>query len=135
MPVAEPDAAVADLLATAGIGLTKGSNLFRGPVRPDLFGVQNKSVFCLATGGPINQRLLGNQQGYTVKTVQVRLRSRAGDFDGGQLLGRQIRDALHGKVTTDYLAVLVREPEPNYLGQDADDRYDWSLNVELHRVG
>lgn len=135
MPTAQPDAAVADALAAAGLSLAKGVNLFRGPVRPDLLGVANKAVFCLATGGPRNERFLGTASDYRVSTVQIRVRTGPGEFDAGQTLARAIRDALHATQPEGYVSMQVREGEPNFLGQFADDdTYQWSLNVELERV-
>jgi len=132
-----PDVDVATRLGAAGIGLTLGTNLFAGPVRAYVDGtVPHQSVFCLATGGPPPEPFCGDptNKDFRRSKVQVRTRSNLEDFDGGQTLTRNTRNAIHKASVVGYVDVEVLESEPNYLGKDEDGHHEWSINVELmHR--
>ncbi len=129
--MAQPDDAVVTKLAAAGLGLTSGTNVFAGRIRPQGSGVPFASVFCEATGGPVNQPYLGNAADWRVKTVQVRVRSDPRAFETGQTLARGCLTALHRAALTGYTWCYVREPHPTYLQQDESGCHHWTLNVEL----
>lgn len=132
---AQPDDAVVAILAAAGLGLTGGTNLFGGPVRPQGSGVPLASVFALSTGGPVHQPYIGNAHDLTIATVQVNVRGAPGDFAGGETLARACLVAIHRAAIAGYAGCIVREPRPTYLGADAGtDTHLWSLNVELTLV-
>lgn len=144
---AAPDTAVVAVLAAAGLGLTAapaaGANLFAGPVRrPSPTGAvaeqpftPHKAVFCLATGGPAPISFVRRNTGPDVKrsTVQVRVRSEVNEFGNGQTLARGVWTALQRVVVTGYMSITVRESEPVYLGEDATNHHEWSINLETWR--
>ena len=132
---APPDEAVATALAAAAIGLTLGANLFRGPVRPPSAGVPHKAVFALATGGPAPLVHTQGGAGPDVKraSVQVRVRSDVDGFSVGHALARSAWSALQRATLAGYMAATCRESEPVYLGMDATEHHEWSVNVETLR--
>jgi len=131
-----PDAAIATHLAAAGLGLTLGTNLFRGPVRPVSPGVPESAVFVLAGGGPAPVPYLdAAEHGDTYFfDVQVRIRGSREAFATTRTLARGIRNALHRASISGYLSVLVRESEPTYLGFDGSERPEFSVNAQLVAV-
>jgi len=131
-----PDAAVATHLAAAGLSLTVGTNLFRGPVRPVSAGVPAKAVFCLATGGGAPQPYLdAATYGDTwFFDVQVRIRGERQAFATTRTLARAIRNALHRADISGYLSALSIESEPTFLGFDGSERPEFSTNVRLIAV-
>lgn len=131
-----PDAAVVTRLAAAGLGLTSGTNLFRGPVRPVGNGVPAKAVFCLAAGGPapvpyIDAAAFGDTYYFD---VQVRVRGDRESFAATRSLARSIRNALHRASLSGYLSTVVTESEPISLGFDGSERPEFALNVRLVAV-
>ena len=131
-----PDAAVATHLAAAGLGLTVGTNLFRGPVRPVSAGVPAKAVFVLVTGGPgpvpyLDAAVHGDTWQFD---VQVRIRGDRESFATTRTLARAIRNALHRADISGYLSALSIESEPTYMGFDGSERPEFSTNVRLIAV-
>ena len=131
MTAPSPDSDIRTALAGSGLGLVAGTNLFCGPVRAPMPGVPPLAVFVLASGGYGPRPLLGSHTDYRISTVQVTVRSAEQDFAGGQSLARSVLIALQRAAITGYASVVMRESEPNYLGQDQDARHLWSLNAEM----
>ena len=134
-----PDKATADFLTAAAIGLTLGTNLFRGPIRPSISStgtsIPHEAVFCLTTGGPAPREFIQGNTGPDMKfaNVQVRVRSNVGSFGSGQTLAATVWTTLQRAVFTDYMSVTLRESEPVYLGQDDTEHHEWTMNVETVR--
>ena len=128
-----PDVDVAARLVAAGIGLTLGTNLFRGKERPPAApGIPHKAVFCLASGGAGPQAYAdGTALQLRYPSVQVFVRSDPNDFAAGQTLARAVRDALHHATVAGYVNVEVVESEPNYLSEDEQGHHLWTVNVDL----
>jgi hypothetical protein len=137
------DQVVVDRLVAAGIGLTLGTNLFRGEVRPPKpnpaggFFVPHQAVFCLLTGGPTPRSQVRGNTGLDIRepTVQVRTRGEAsnatGDsFELAQALAEAVWKALQRFVPVDYMMITMREAAPQYLGQDDTRHPEWVNNTE-----
>jgi hypothetical protein len=133
--VATPDSAVATALNTAVGALTLGTNLFRGPIRPDeVNSIPTLSAFCLADSGPEPlDYLQGGAHTPQLKTfwVNVYIRSNAHEYEAGQTLARACRDALHDSPPSGYFASRVTSSEPFYLGMDEHGSHLFSITVRL----
>ena len=126
---AVPDQDVATYLA-----MTCTSGVYSGPPRPPENGIPARAVFVFPTGG----RKAGNYCGGVTKverrsSLQIRVRGDQDDWDGGLLLARQVRDAIH-HADSDldaYTSIEVNESEPSPLGKDHQGLPEWSMNVEV----
>lgn len=125
-----PALAAVTQLAGAGLSLVAGTNVFDGPVRAAGAHVPSKAVFCLLTGGPPPLFQSGQAREVRRSTVQVRVRSEPGKFEAGETLARGCRDALQLARPEGFVAFVVRESEPIYLGADERGHHEWSLNLE-----
>lgn len=133
-----PDLDIVNHLNTNVAALTKGTNLFYGPVRgqdtPDASYIPDEAVFVLSSGGPEPNAFLGsiNTCEEIFSSLTIRVRSAPDDFDGGQTLARSVRDALHHQTITGYVNVTVREADPAYLGVIDKKLHEWSIGVTCH---
>lgn len=134
MTMRNPAEDVVDYLnakVAGSITLTKGTNLFIGPMRSQ-DETPSPSAFALNTGGPSPLPYLGSgRQAYVRPTVQVLVRGPAGDFAAGEAIARAVLEHLHQQTLTGYTACFARDSHPAWLGQDADQHDLWSLNFEL----
>ncbi len=126
-----PDKALADFLETDIAELTKGTNLFRGPVRAAVGVIPSRAVFVLSTGGLDPEAFNGELNTIQRPSIQIRIRGDREGFEDGQDLARRIRSSAHYATLTDYIDVRVADGDPNYLGQDDDGHPEWSVNVSL----
>lgn len=131
MPL-NPASDVATKLAAAGLGLTVGTNLFIGELRPVETGVPAKAAFVLGHGGPRPTPYLGIGKSYYRSHVQVLVRGNPGEFQVTDALARDVLRALHTKTITGYIQVLAEESEAGYLGADEAERPLFTVNAELH---
>lgn len=128
-----PDAAVVTHLAAAGLGLTAGTNLFRGTMRPVAAGVPALAVFVAETGGPppvpyIDAAVNGDTWHFD---VQVMIRGNRETTAAARTLARNIRNSLHRATITGYLSVVAQQSAPTPLGFDESERPLFSVNVRL----
>jgi hypothetical protein len=128
-----PDIDILTALAAAGIGLSRGINLFCGPPRAaNPPTIPHQAVFVLASGGPEQEAYSdGTTTERRYSAVQVRVRSNPRGFDAGNTLARQVRDALHHRTLTGYLDVRAMQSEPIYIGEDEPGHHEFSVNLEL----
>lgn len=134
MATKDPAADVAAALATAGYG-TVGTDLFRGPVRPPDAdtGMPTRAIFVVdgATGGPEPVGVFGDPALFRRATVQVTVRHEV--YDTGDAQAEQIYDTLAaGTLAGGYLALMMLNSQPLFLGQDRSSWYTWTINVEAH---
>lgn len=129
----------ADLVARLAVRLpasivVAGSsrNTWPGPERPTLDPVPRRAVF-VVRGGEMSMVYGGGQ--YRYLTLDVVVRSQVDDYAGGELLARQVYDALHlsgaftgssGQAYDD-----IRAEAPQYQGQADTDAHYWVLPVQL----
>ena len=134
-----PEMDVATYLSTAGLGLMLGTNLYTGAVLPaNVDGHQGNvpglSVFVNSVGGPPPLPYMGpaaTAGSLYSHGIQVRVRGYPDAQAAGLVLARQVRNALHRATIPGYLFCLVKESQPLYLGVDANNRHQWSINVDL----
>lgn len=112
---------------------TAPSNIVKGPARDSDELTPNRLINVLATGGPPPMPFMGaapNENDYIAR-VQVTVRSRAEDHDGGEALARGVRAKLHLAVISGYVYVMAQESEPNYLGVDDRGLHRFSINFAM----
>lgn len=127
--------------AVAGVlpGFTIGVDVFFGPVRPAEDGIPHECIFMVP--GPPEQPIV-MPRSVEVKTarVMVRIRGERGDFDGGLALAELVRSTTRDMDVdtisdlSDYFEVRARDGEPNMLGQDDQEHWEFSVNVEMRYV-
>lgn len=133
----DPDLVVVQKL-TGVAGLAAGVDLFRGRVRPAAAGVPVRAVFVEAQGGARNSRYLGTGRSVRDLSVQVRVRSEAGDSAGGRDLAVLVHAALdhvYQGLPTGYLDLRCDQPFPIELDQDELGAHEFSVNVTARFVG
>lgn len=135
--MAEVDENIVDVLAAAGIGLTKGTNLFMGPGRGISDEIPAKSVFVLASGGPPPLIHLngGSVPDTKEPACQIIIRGEHKAFSAGQTLARAVYAAIHKSSPADNVAgsCLAQQSEPIYIGEDEQGFPGWTINVLLFR--
>ena len=131
--MAPVDEAIVDVLDTAIGALTKGTNLFFSPVRPDDDYLPATCVFVLLHPGPEPVRYSDGGSGHRLSNpaVQVTIRYEQGDYDGGRDLARLVWAALDRSSPADCIpySFRCRGSEPGYLGADDGGRHMWSINA------
>lgn len=133
------DRAIATLLldqsVAPDIALQFGINLFVGPIRamslqastaPKMPG---RAVFVLTSGG---QAPVTDHDGNVERTsaVQIWVRGPRSDFESGQLMARQVWDAVHNKRPDNFMVVECNESEPHYIGSP-EDHHTWMVAVRV----
>lgn len=131
MPRADQD--LVTHLAAAGVGLTAGTNLFRGPVRGALDEVPGEAVFVLLSGG-FREGRIGNARVVRDAAIQIVVRGKRDAFEAGITLARNVWDAVHYAVIAGYLDVQCDQGEPLYLGETEDGRHQWAVNATMAYV-
>lgn len=127
MSLDAPEIVVVDALDAAVSGLTKGTNLFAGPLRPG----KALACFCRSTGGFVPSLLQGGGQ-IEMQTVQVAVWSPRDQYQAGLTTARAALRAIHRTIQGGYYHVEVREADPASIGIDDDGRHGFAFNVELH---
>lgn len=130
-----PPKDVADYLHSNSTALTRGTNLFYGPVRSSTQGVPVEAVFVLGYGGPAPQRTFGTSTSMEIRHGNVQLTIRSDVYLTGVALARiayntlQSATALSTSVT--YMDVRALQTEPTYMGMEHNKDHLWSLNFEI----
>ncbi len=131
----QPDLDVAVYLASAGLNLTLGENLFWGKLREvdPSTGISSNAVF-------VSTRLSPSPENYCDELrypqarepmLQVTVRSDPQEFAEGQALARSVKDALHDIALPGYDACRVTQAEPVFIGETDSGEHLFSLNVHL----
>jgi hypothetical protein len=135
---AEPDKAIADLLAAIAPGPSLGTvtvDIFRGPVLPASPSiVPHQAIFCLASGGPKPDpyfKVAGVNASFYRVGVQIRVRSAPGKMLVGQQLAVQVRNKVHLARIAGYDQCSADSSHPIYLGKDDTEHHEWSVNCAL----
>lgn len=124
-----------DTKACADITLSKGVNLFIGPMRSTELSPA-PCVFVLNSGGaaPVPY-LAGTREAFYRPTVQVQIRGPIGDFFRGEAIAVAVSRWLAQTTSIDgYVTTYLRDSQPAYLGEDTQQHPQWSSNLELQYV-
>ena len=131
--MATPVEDLQDYINANEAALTTADNLFIGPVEPTSSLFPAECVFLLPTGGISPQGFVGMDTYVWFNDIQIRIRWTKKRFWDGYTLARRLRALLHYAPIADTISVLVRESEPNYIGEDDEGNPEWSLNVTMEK--
>jgi len=139
MALSIPDAPtdVATFLEGAGLGLTRGTNLFASEEVPaNQFGsdeagtVTLPHVYVRSAGGPSPAPYFGSGGSDHILQLSILVRGeREKAFEGFQF-ARSVADKLQKASITPYYSVLLRDAQPIALGRDDHDEPGWSIGLE-----
>lgn len=107
------------------ISLTKGVNLFTGPVRDADPGVPDDAVFISTRGGRIPDRIMGLS--YEIRSPIAFIRVRNRKYDVGHAMALSILNILRAAKITGYLDVEPLQSEPEFVAVDDNSRFLWDL--------
>jgi len=127
--VRNPPQDLRDHLVDAGIGFTKGVNIFTGSLRAAKGVIPVNAAFVNGVDGLPPIRSMGEVEEILTSVVSITLRW--GTSGGGDSLMRTVRDTVQGASITGYLDVLAQGSEPIPLGEDADGNHQFMAMVEM----
>lgn len=121
-----PHKDLAAYLDTQLASLTLATNLFTGPLtdKPD------ECVALIPSPGRESQGVHSDQSHLWYPGVQVIVRSKPHDYDGGYTLARTVLTTLHRAAVSGYWDVVCRQSSPIPAGQDQRNRYLFTINLE-----
>lgn len=132
-PSTLPEAAVAAVLAAAGLSLTVGTNLFSGPEQPgNDTGIPAAAVFATTYGGTPPAPYLGTGTDLREMAVQVTVRGASGDVEGARSLAWSVWQAIQRRTAslpTGYIDLRCAQSAPIYLGLNAADQPRFTVNL------
>lgn len=118
-----------NFLAAAGLGFTRGTNIFPGPVKGPDSRFPKSCVFCVPAPGAEPQRVMG--QSVEVRYTIINVTYRAAKFAAGDAKARAIQNALQGAVISGYMDIKALQSSPAAIGQDGEGNYLWSMGFQL----
>lgn len=127
--MATPSIAMMDFLATQGLALTKGANLFAGPIREVSTLIPNQCIFVNNSAGAEPQRVMGDSASF--RTVIVDIRVRWDKFGTGETKARAILDAIQGASISGYLDVTPMTSDPSPVQRDMNDLFIWQVLASM----
>lgn len=113
------------------LGLTKGTDLFEGPLRAVGDYVQRNAVFVHSIGGPEPQRVM--TQTSEIQRVVLSVTTRWDRYSAGNTKAQAVQNALQGASISGYLDVRSTESLPTLIGQDAQANSLFMSMFELVR--
>ena len=133
----QPEKDIATALEAAGLGTMSQSPgpqtiVWGHPLDTTEPGAAAVNLYVFSMGGPGPVPYLGGGvvSDYDA-TVQVRVRSPAGDEPAGMALARAVRDALHCKPPAGYYDLRADTTDPLYLGSNPSGQHEWSVPFSL----
>lgn len=120
-----PLLAVLDQIVAGGLGFTKGTNAFQGPIRGPDANIPIRAIFVTDEGGVEPQRFMG--QVAEVRDVLVSVLVRWNKFAAGQEKSRAIQNSLQADTLSGYLDLMSMQGSPIYLGMDDEAHHKWLL--------
>lgn len=124
-----PPSDVATFLASAGLSLTLGTNLFVGLPRDVSSAVPKNAVFVFGIPGGGVERTMGEVT--ELRSPHVNVRVRWTSFSSGDTKTRAVQEALQAPSISGYLDIAAMQSEPLVLGQDQEGLHMWSLMYEM----
>ena len=134
-----PSIDLATALSTLLGDFALGTNIFAGPERPKSASIPSRALFVVPIGGAAKQRTFRGG-GVRSPSMQIRVRGEAGDFDGAETDARTVWTAVDDMVTdsgelVEYISALASNSEPIFVGKDDQERFVFTVNVEMKYVG
>lgn len=127
-----PDVAadIAAYLEGAGLGLTRGTNLFAADEVPDFADTATANeVYVMASGGPAPKPFLGTGSSLHQMSASVLIRGTHMTKTSAGALAASVLRALHLAPISGYVSVLARDALPVYLSVEPHDAPGWSVGV------
>lgn len=121
-----PPLDIATALASYGIGLTLGTNLFVGGLRE---GVPINAVFVAGGPGGRPERAMGEK--LEIRRPLVHTRIRNNKYETGDSMARSVQDKLRAAIITGYDDVVATQTEPTYLGMDDIQRHHFIVSFSV----
>ena len=136
MPAPQTDIDVVDVIDGAVGSLSKGVNLFAGPTRDYSLNssIPHRAVFVLADGGDLSSPIKGTaDERHPYVSIRVRSdpESSASAFQLGQVLAREVYDAIDQSPPAGYIDSRTLGSQPTYIGPDDDGHHEWLITVSL----
>jgi len=130
MATLTPEVDIASALATA-LTLVVGTDIKYGPPRAPLSTGNAATIWVTPYGGSEPDPLLNASVSGSIwhSKIQVLVRSGADDYTDGITQARAVRDALHCKQSSGYIAWRALSSEPLYLGIDEVQEHRWAVNI------
>jgi hypothetical protein len=126
-----PETDVAAFLAGAGLGLTLGTNLFKGGVLAQGLGVPAEAVFVEAQGGGERpEPYLGAGDMWPTE-VEITVRGPAGNRATAHATARTLLETLHRATISGYVMVLAEEGEPEHMEADEAQCHEYTFSIIL----
>jgi hypothetical protein len=130
-PIPDAAADVATFLEGAGLGLTRGTNLFTLHNRDEIPDeAVLPSVFVHPAGGPPPDPYFGAHSSDHEFQLSIMVRGEKEKAQEGFAFARSISDSLQMATIAPYYSVLLRESAPVPLGTDDHDAPGWTIGVD-----
>lgn len=124
--MARVDQEIAGHLATNIASLILATNLFNSA----MVAGSDLAVFCTLSGGPSPRMHLGPTY-EKFPNVRVLVRSAPQGYGAGIDMAQDVYLKLHAQVISDFSDVLIRESEPQYVGELKPGQHLWAMTVEV----
>jgi hypothetical protein len=105
------------------------SNCFTGGVR-DNSQIPDRAVFIASAGGPEPDHMLGSSGDIKTPRITIRVRGRKGQRNETYTLADQCYDAVNRWIPAGYISVVCDQSSPNFIGQDDNERYEYTINLK-----
>jgi hypothetical protein len=126
----DPEVDIPAYMASAGLSLVLGTNLFRGEVLAQGRGVPAEAVFVEVQSSQPPDPFLGSGD-YWSAEVDVTVRGAAGAREAARLRARAILHALQRAAITGYVRVVAEDTEPEHLGADEAQCHEYALSITV----
>lgn len=112
-----------------------GAPCFIGPVRPSGNGIPVKCLFVQQSGGFAPDNYMdGTHTAYRFSRAQIRVRGEPNAYESARNLAGAVWSLMHqGSPTGAYTRVTCEQSEPLYLGRDAFQCDEFSVNLILEK--
>lgn len=119
---------VLDFLAGAGIGLTRGTNLFGPELAQSNTGVPTNAVFSTTSGGPEPLRAMGSDE---IRSPIIDFTVRWSSYADGRTKCLDVMNALQGANISGLLFVRNLDSEPDYVTRTEEGNHKWDFSVRV----
>lgn len=128
---------IVDVINAAVSALTKGTNLFVGPPRPQDASFPDKCVFVWDTGGPPPQRYIDGGAGTNLSqaATEILIRSTQEQYQNGYDLAILVQNAVEKSTPVGALShgCMIQQAKPNYIGKDDQGCHNWTINTLTYK--
>ena len=120
-------AKVLDYIENAGIGFTRGTNLFGPEIGPNN-QIPVNALFSTTTGGPEPFRTMRSNE---LRSPIINFMLRWSSYGEGRSKAIEVMNTLQGAEISGLLFVALTESEPDYVTRTEDGNHKWSFGVSV----